>query len=151
MQLTISCIFTGMQTRDGCDAHQVFACTAATSSLPGHSCACACCTVLLCLQVLGEPKPTTSYLIDDAGVINKTTKKAVNDRLKRLEIESGYRIEAVTVRKLEVEPDAFAFTDRLIESWCAPSSSVIIPACMFEGCCTDVHTASTTSPSTQLD
>lgn len=69
------------------------------------------------MQILAEDTPTTSFLIDDAGVINKTTKKAVNDRLKRLEIESGYRIQAVTVRKLEVEPDAFAFTDRLVETW----------------------------------
>jgi uncharacterized membrane protein YgcG len=72
----------------------------------------------LCLQLLAEPTPTSSYLIDDAGTINKTTKKAVNDRLKRLEYETGYRVEAVTVRKLEVEADAFAFTDRLLESWC---------------------------------
>lgn len=70
------------------------------------------------VQILGEEKPTTSYLIDDAGAINKTTKKAVNERLKRLEIETGYRVTAVTVRKLEVEADAFVFTDRVIEGWC---------------------------------
>lgn len=71
-------------------------------------------------QILGAEKPTSSYLIDDASAINKTTKKAVNDRLKRLEIETGYRVTAVTVRKLEVEADAFVFTDRLIEGWCVP-------------------------------
>lgn len=70
------------------------------------------------VQILGEEPPTTKYLIDDAGAINKTTKKAVNDRLKRLEIETGYRVTAITVRKLEVEPDAFVFTDRVIEGWC---------------------------------
>lgn len=72
------------------------------------------------MQVLGEPTPTTNYIIDDAGALSKTTRKAVSDRLKRLEFETGYRVEAVTVRKLEVEADAFAFTDRLIESWCGP-------------------------------
>jgi hypothetical protein len=70
------------------------------------------------LQILGEEKPTTNYLIDDASVINKTTRKAVNDRLKRLDFETGYRVTAITVRKLEVEADAFAFTDRIIEGWC---------------------------------
>lgn len=74
------------------------------------------------MQILGEEKPTTSYVIDDANAINKTTEKALNDRLKRLEIETGYRITAVTVRKLEVEADAFAFTDRVIEGWCVSYS-----------------------------
>eukprot|EP00892_Ulva_mutabilis_P011303 jgi/Ulvmu1/8545/UM044_0079.1 len=68
-------------------------------------------------SLLAEPTPTTNYIIDDAGALSKTTRKAMSDKLKRIEIETGYRIEAVTVRKLEVEADAFAFTDRLIESW----------------------------------
>lgn len=76
------------------------------------------------MQLLAEPTPTTNYIIDDAGALSKTTRKAISDKLKRLEFETGYRIEAVTVRKLEVEADAFAFTDRLIESWCAPTAPV---------------------------
>jgi hypothetical protein len=72
------------------------------------------------MQLLGEPTPTSNYIIDDAGVLNKTTKKAVSDRLKRLDIETGFRVEAVTVRRLEVEPDAFAFSERLLTNWCAP-------------------------------
>ena len=78
------------------------------------------------MQILGEEKPTTKYLIDDASAINKTTKKAINDRLKRIEIETGYHITAITVRKLEVEADAFAFTDRLIEGWCLPCSTCVV-------------------------
>ena len=31
--------------------------------------------------------------------------------------ETGYRLEAVTVRKLEFENDAFAFGDKVIEKW----------------------------------
>ena len=32
------------------------------------------------------PKPTTQHIIDDAGVLNRTTKKAVNDELTRFEV-----------------------------------------------------------------
>ena len=81
-----------------------------------------------CAQLLSEPTPTNNYVIDDAGTINKTTKKTVNDRLKRLEIETGYRLEAVTVRRLEVEADAFAFVDRLLDNWCA------LPLCLRALC-----------------
>lgn len=31
--------------------------------------------------------------------------------------ETGYRLEAVTIRKLEFENDAFAFGDKVIEKW----------------------------------
>jgi hypothetical protein len=31
--------------------------------------------------------------------------------------QTGYRLEAVTVRKLEFENDAFAFGDKLVEKW----------------------------------
>ncbi|KAK9903504.1 hypothetical protein WJX75_007430 [Coccomyxa subellipsoidea] len=68
-------------------------------------------------DILNEPTPTKNYVIDDAGVLNKTTKKSVNDELSRLETETGYRLEAVTIRKLEFENDAFAFGDKVIEKW----------------------------------
>lgn len=81
------------------------------------------------MQVLSEPTPTTNYIIDDAGALSKTTRKAVSDRLKKIEFETGFRVEAVTVRKLEVEADAFAFTDRLLESWCPPPPPPPSSAC----------------------
>ncbi len=31
--------------------------------------------------------------------------------------QTGFRLEAVTVRKLEFENDAFAFGDKLVEKW----------------------------------
>lgn len=37
-------------------------------------------------DILNEPTPTKNYIIDDAGVLNKTTKKSVNDELLRLEV-----------------------------------------------------------------
>lgn len=68
-------------------------------------------------DLLNEPKPGKSYVIDDASVLNKTTKKGLNNDLARLELQSGFRLEVATVRKLEVENDAFALGDRLIEKW----------------------------------
>ena len=37
-------------------------------------------------DVVNSPTPELSYYIDDAGVLNKTTKKAINDRLYKLEV-----------------------------------------------------------------
>ena len=37
-------------------------------------------------DVINTSTPSLNYLIDDAGVLNKTTKKAVNDRLYKLEV-----------------------------------------------------------------
>lgn len=36
-------------------------------------------------DVMNTSTPSLNYLIDDAGVLNKTTKKSVNDRLYKLE------------------------------------------------------------------
>ena len=37
-------------------------------------------------DIMNEPKPITNYVIDDAGVLNKTTRKNINDQLSRLEV-----------------------------------------------------------------
>ena len=46
-------------------------------------------------DVMNTSTPSLNYLIDDAGVLNKTTKKSVNDRLYKLEasraFDSGYQ------------------------------------------------------------
>ncbi|KAK9835421.1 hypothetical protein WJX81_008529 [Elliptochloris bilobata] len=68
-------------------------------------------------DLLNEPRPTSQYVLDDANVLNKTTKKSLNYDLAQLESQTGYRLEAVTVRKLEFENDAFAFGDKLVEKW----------------------------------
>ena len=34
-----------------------------------------------------------------------------------MQTETGYRLEAVTTRKLEFENDAFAFGDKVVEKW----------------------------------
>ena len=68
-------------------------------------------------DILGTPRPTVQYTVDDAAVLSKATRSDVNKRLKLLEIQTGYRLEVVTVRKLEFETDAFAFGDKVLETW----------------------------------
>jgi len=58
-----------------------------------------------------------SYVIDDASVLNRTTRQSVGDALKNLEASKGVRVEVATVRKLEFESDAFAFGDKLVSKW----------------------------------
>ena len=67
--------------------------------------------------VAEEAKPTSHYFVDDANVLSKSTRGDIDYKLKRLEIETGYRVTAVTVRKLEFETDTFAFADKVLESW----------------------------------
>lgn len=68
-------------------------------------------------DILAEPTPTTTYFIDDAAVLSKSTRSDITKTLKLLEVETGYRLEVVTVRKLEFETDAFAFVDKALENW----------------------------------
>ena len=37
--------------------------------------------------------------------------------MRPAQTETGYRLEAVTTRKLEFENDAFAFGDKVVEKW----------------------------------
>jgi len=69
------------------------------------------------LDLLLEPTPTSRYVIDDAGVLSKSTRKELNERLQELEAKTNYRLEVATVRKLEFETDPFAFGDKVIEKW----------------------------------
>ncbi|KAJ9510181.1 hypothetical protein QJQ45_015653 [Haematococcus lacustris] len=84
-------------------------------------------------DLLAEPAPTTSYYLDDASVLSISTKGDLNKKLKELETtlsrcvrrvglllvqeSTGYRVEVITVRKLEYETDAFAFSDKLLANW----------------------------------
>jgi uncharacterized protein len=68
-------------------------------------------------DLLSEPKPTTSYYVDDANVLSLSTKGDLNRKLKALEDSTGYRLEVMTLRKLEFETDAFAFADKILNNW----------------------------------
>ena len=67
-------------------------------------------------DLLSSSTPET-YIVDDASVLNKTTRSSVASQLKDLELKTGYRVEVTTVRKLEFESDAFAFGDKLASKW----------------------------------
>lgn len=67
-------------------------------------------------DLLANGTPST-YIVDDASVINRATTKSVGDQLLELERQTGYRLEVATVRKLEFESDAFAFGDKLVSKW----------------------------------
>ena len=71
-------------------------------------------------DLLASPKPgptAAEYVQDDAGVLNRTTRKTLGDQLLALEKKTGFRLQVATVRKLEVEPDAFALGDKIVEHW----------------------------------
>lgn len=69
------------------------------------------------IDILFEPVPERGYIIDDARVLNRTTAGDVNKVLAELEKRTGYRVNVVTVRKLEFTTDAFEFADKVLEKW----------------------------------
>ncbi len=44
-------------------------------------------------DLLSEPRPTSNYVLDDAGVLNKTTKKSLNYDMQTLEVRVTPRLE----------------------------------------------------------
>lgn len=75
-------------------------------------------------DLLGAPAPTTAYVVDDANVLSKATRGELNSKLKNLEITTGYRLNVLTVRKLEFETDPFAFADKVDEQWYPEAASL---------------------------
>lgn len=73
-------------------------------------------------DLLANGTPDT-YVVDDASVLNKTTRKSIGDALRNVESTTGYRLEVATVRKLEFESDAFAFGDKLVGKWFPKASA----------------------------
>lgn len=57
------------------------------------------------LDVINEPKPTKQHVIDDAGVLNKTNRKGLNDELTRLEVR-GYGLQDVGTKPLQLQMKA---------------------------------------------
>merc|ERR1711904_157481 len=62
-----------------------------------------------------EPKPT--FLIDDAAVLSRTTRDEIDSKLSDLETNSGFKLVLVTTRKLEFDPDAFTFSEKIFSKW----------------------------------
>merc|ERR1711907_320505 len=68
-------------------------------------------------DVLAEDEPKTTYYIDDATALSRTTRDEINAKLSNLETSSGYKLVVVTTRKLEFDPDAFTFSDKIFGKW----------------------------------
>lgn len=49
-----------------------------------------------------EPTPTSRYVLDDAGVLSKATKKDLNERLKALEVPIVLEVALVFCRERHV-------------------------------------------------
>lgn len=66
---------------------------------------------------MAEDEPKTSYYIDDASVLSRTSRDAINNKLTDLFQSTGYKLTVATVRKLEFDPDVYAFSEKLFNKW----------------------------------
>ena len=69
------------------------------------------------LEIMQTPRLEDGYVVDDAGLLSRSSATAINKSLKELEDQTGYRLNVVTVRKLVFETDPFAFGDKVLEKW----------------------------------
>merc|ERR1712217_23238 len=68
-------------------------------------------------DLLAEDEPNESYLIDDASVLSMVARDEINNKLYNLEKNVGYKIVVATTRKLEFNPDAFTFSEKIFGKW----------------------------------
>lgn len=68
-------------------------------------------------DVLNDGPPKDSYVVDDAGVLNRVTKSDLKRLLSDLESRKNFRINFITVRKLTSKADAFEYADQVLERW----------------------------------
>eukprot|EP00954_Amorphochlora_amoebiformis_P003552 275115-Amorphochlora_amoeboformis.AAC.1 len=82
-------------------------------------------------DVLDAAKPTNGYILDDSPVLQKGSEKKMNEELTLMEINNGYKLNIVTVRKLEDSPDAdtvnLIYTCTLISSSSCLSLTFLFP------------------------
>ncbi|GAB5358541.1 hypothetical protein AAMO2058_000467000 [Amorphochlora amoebiformis] len=68
-------------------------------------------------DVLDAAKPTNGYILDDSPVLQKGSEKKMNEELTLMEINNGYKLNIVTVRKLEDSPDADTLASKMLDKW----------------------------------
>merc|ERR1711998_153134 len=68
-------------------------------------------------DILAEDEPKATFSIDDAAVPSRTTRKEIDDKLSNLQTGLGYKLTLITTRKLEFDPDAFTFSDKVFNKW----------------------------------
>lgn len=68
-------------------------------------------------NILNQPPPLESHVVDDAGVLSRLTKFDLKKLLTDLEERTGYHIDVVTLRKITTKGDVFELADKVIETW----------------------------------
>jgi uncharacterized membrane protein YgcG len=68
-------------------------------------------------DILAEDEPKVTYYIDDASQLSRTARDEINNQLADLETRTGYKLVVVTTRKLEFDPDAFSFSEKVFKKW----------------------------------
>lgn len=70
-------------------------------------------------DVLATPVPQegAQYLVDDGDLLNKVSRRSLPKKLQELEKATGFHLTVVTLKKLQVSPDAFSFSDKVLENW----------------------------------
>jgi len=68
-------------------------------------------------DILAAEEPKTTYYIDDASVLSKTTRDQINKELSELASSTGYKLVVATTRKLEFNPDVFSLSEKVFSKW----------------------------------
>jgi len=69
------------------------------------------------LDILAQQPANNKYVYDDANVLSRANVAGVVRELTQLQIDTGYHIDVVTLRKLVFTADPFEFADKVIEKW----------------------------------
>ena len=70
-------------------------------------------------DILAAPRPQdgVQYVLDDAKALSKSSFASLSKALTQLEKDTGYHLNVVTLRKLLSDPDAFTYSDKVLEGW----------------------------------
>lgn len=68
-------------------------------------------------DILAENEPKATFYIDDASALSRTARDEINNKLSDLEKRTGYKLIVATTRKLDFDPDAFSFSEKVFGNW----------------------------------
>lgn len=68
-------------------------------------------------DILSNGAPEASFVLDDAGVLSISTRRELNGTLKKIKDEYGITLDVVTIRKLDIQPDAYDFSENVLNRW----------------------------------
>lgn len=69
------------------------------------------------LDILAQTPAQSRFLFDDAKVLSRASASELVKELAKLQNETGYHLDIVTLRKLVFVADPFEFADKVIEKW----------------------------------